>query len=59
MMTKKEKKIDSGETSRRTTAEENIAKQLQFAITPENIDQIAEKAKNIVGGVFKLFKQNN
>ena len=59
MMTKRDKKTDIGEISSRINTEESQGRAMQFTITPENIDQIAEKAKNIVGGVFKLFKQNN
>ena len=44
------------EMGNRGHLDDGSGKNAAFAIKGENIDQIAEKAKNIVGGVFKLFK---
>ncbi len=55
MVTKKDTRRDVGEGTRVT--EDARGKPIQLPLNTENIDQIAEKAKNIVGGMFKLFKE--
>jgi len=55
MVTKKDRK-EVGETITRGVSDDGKGRSIQLPLNPENIDQIAEKAKNIVGGMFKLFK---
>jgi len=55
MVTKKDRK-EVGETITRGVSDDPKGRSIQLPLNPENIDQIAEKAKNIVGGMFKLFK---
>lgn len=55
MVAKKDTRKDLGEGTRVT--EDARGKPIQLPLNTENIDQIAEKAKNIVGGMFKLFKE--
>ena len=54
--TRSDRRGATGELLNRSNLDDGSGKNAAFAITGENIDQIAEKAKNIVGGVFKLFK---
>ncbi len=53
LISRRDRKTETVEPMRQSNEMQNKIDQLQIA---ENIDRVTEKAKNIVGGVFKLFK---